>query len=43
MSNIDSDSVFSAAVQLSVPERLVLVSRLLETMPAEGLPLSLMM
>jgi hypothetical protein len=36
MNEVNADAVFLAALQLSVPDRLALVSRLLETMPAEG-------
>ena len=41
MNATNADVVFAAALQLPVPDRLALVLRLLETMPAEGLPLSL--
>jgi putative addiction module component (TIGR02574 family) len=41
MNEVTADSVFSAALQLPVPDRLALVSRLLDSMPAEGLLLAL--
>jgi putative addiction module component (TIGR02574 family) len=41
MNETNSEAVYSAALQLPIPDRLALVSRLLETMPVDGLQLSL--